>query len=484
MTEAVDLAVVGAGPAGLCAAIAARQAGAQVVVIDSYPRPGGQYFKQPPTAFQAGDHSRRHMELQTLLAQMQKLDARLLGSTLVWGAFAAPNAAGWLLALHGPNAPYRLRASALILAPGAYDRPIPFPGWTLPGVMTAGGVQILIKNQRLLPGRRVVLSGSGPLQLAVASALVHAGAEVVAVLEGSSLGLPALRQTPAAWGQWSRLAEGWGYLRSLRSTGASIRRGWAVVEARGQSEVQEAVIARLDANWRPIPGTAQTMAVDTVVIGYGFLTSTELTRLLGCEHDFVPERGGYIPRRDDEMQTTLPGVYAVGDGAGIGGAELAKIEGRIAGIAAARRLGLASQASAGKMIAELRPHLQREHRFAAMLGRLFTPGPGLYDLATDETVICRCEEVPLGQIRAAVVDGVRSLTELKGLTRVGMGNCQGRICGEVAARLLTRETGGDAADPRQVEAMGQFSVRPPIHPLPLSVLAASAPESGSLDLLI
>jgi len=474
MTERVDVAVVGAGPAGLQAAIVAAQAGARVALIDSYPRPGGQYFKQPPAAFRGHDRWRQQAALDALLAHLARPNAQIFGETLVWGAFAADGGDGWLLALHGPAAPHRLHAQALILAAGAYDRPIPFPGWTLPGVMAAGGVQTLIKGQRLLPGRRVLLSGSGPLQLAVAAALVHAGADVVAVLEGSALGFSALKQAPAAWGQWSRLAEGWGYLRTLRAAGAPLRRGWAGGAAHGQGEVQEAVIARLDADWRPIPGTAQTLAVDTIVIGYGFIPSTELSRLLGCEHDFVPEQGGYVPRRDDEMQTTLPGVFAVGDGAGIGGAALAQIEGRIAGIAAAHRLGFVSAAEAEQMKAALRPHWQRERRFAAMLGRLFTPGPGLYTLADDDTTLCRCEEVTVGQVRAAAADGVQSVNELKGLTRAGMGNCQGRICGELAARLLADAVGADAADPKQIEAMGRFTVRPPIHPLPLSVLAAAA----------
>ncbi len=475
MTEQVELVVIGAGPAGLHAAIAASQAGVGVVVIDGYPAPGGQYFKQLPAAFRAGE---RPSPLRSLLAQMDGANVRVFSNTLVWGAFAAAEGASWQLALHGPGAPHRLDAQTLILATGAYDRPIPFPGWTLPGVITAGAAQTLIKSQRVLPGRQVLLSGTGPLQLAAAAALVHAGAEVVAVLEGAALGAGALRHAPAMWGQWARLSEGWEYLRTLRSARVPYRRGWSVIEARGDGEVQEAVIARLDAAWRPIPGTAQTVAVDTVVIGYGLVPSTELSRLLGCAHDFIPEQGGYVPRRDPEMQTTLAGVYAAGDGAGIGGAELSMIEGQVAGIAAARRLGRLTDADAGAMMAQLRPRLARERRFAHMLGQLFKPGPGLFALAADDTLICRCEEVALGQIREAVAEGVRSVTEMKGLTRIGMGNCQGRICGEMAARLVAREAGWDDADPAQVEAAGIFTVRPPIHPLPLSVLASAAvPES-------
>ncbi len=515
MKETADLVVVGAGPAGLHAArqfasLAAGRAGVEVAVIDSYSRPGGQYYRQPPAI--AGEYigsseggsppaaqpmtpaaARHRAELESVLAQMDEIRVRILSNTLVWGAFASdePQRAGWLLALHGPEAPPRLEARALILATGAYDRPIPFPGWTLPGVMTAGAVQTLIKSQRVLPGRRFLLSGAGPLQFAVAAALVAAGAEVAGVLEGSaagrsgrgglaSLGNAALQDASTIWGQWARLSEGWGYLRTLRRARAPIRLGWAVMEARGDCHVEEAVIAQLDPAWRPIPGTAETVTVDTIVTGYGFMPSTELGRLLGCVHDFHPEQGGYVPRRDAQMQTTLTGLYAVGDGAGIGGAELSKVEGQIAGIAAACQLGYITEARARSLIAQLHPRLQRERRFAAMLGRLFTPGPGLYSLAQDETIICRCEEVTLGQIRAAAADGVLSANELKGLTRTGMGNCQGRICGELAARYLAREARPDADGEEfaSLEAVGMFTARPPIHPLPLSVLAAAAPPES------
>ena len=189
---------------------------------------------------------------------------------------------------------------------------------------------------------------------------------------------------------------------------------------------------------------------------------------------YRPQLGGYAPLRDALMQTSLPGVYAAGDGAGIGGAELAGIEGEIAAIAAAQRLGHLTDEAARTRIARLQPRLAREQRFARLLGQLFTPGSGIYRLAGDDTIICRCEEVTLGEMRAAVADGVRSVNELKGLTRTGMGNCQGRICGDLAARLIAREAGWGEDDPKCPERAGQFTARPPIHPLPLSVLAGAA----------
>lgn len=466
-TEQIDLIVVGAGPAGMEAAISAAQAGLDVALVDGYPQPGGQYFKQFPAPFRSEDHTLHHRQSEAALHRLKEAEINLLTDTTVWYALPASEEGEWLLMLCGSGAPHCLQAKALILATGAYDRPIAFPGWTLPGVMTAGAVQTLVKTQRVLPGQRVLLSGTGPLQLAVAAQLVHAGAEVVGILEGAHLGLGSARYAPAMWGQWARVREGWDYWRTLRRAGVPIRLGWSVVEARGDGEVQEAVIARLNSDWYPISSSRQTLSVDTLVIGYGFLPSNELSRLLECEHEFIPEQGGYVPRRDDEMQTSLPGVYAVGDGAGIGGAELSQVEGRIAGLAAARRLGRLDDEAARTAIARQKPLLARERRFARMLGELFTPGPGLYQLANDDTLICRCEQITKQEIQEAIAAGFQTVSWVKRVTRTGMGICQGRICGYLVARLIAEQTGQDLTQ------IALDRVRPPVRPIPLDHLEES-----------
>jgi NADPH-dependent 2,4-dienoyl-CoA reductase/sulfur reductase-like enzyme len=467
MTGHVELAVIGAGPAGLAAAIAAAEAGVAVALIDGRSRPGGQYFSQPPPEFSPPLDDSRRQEASTVLAQLAASPVRTIFDTLVWGAFPEADG-GWLLTLYGPGAPRQLRAGMLVLATGAYDRPIPFPGWTLPGVMTAGAAQLLLKSQRVLPGRRFLLSGTGPLQLAVAAQLVQAGAEVAAVLEGAAVSVGrGLKYLGVMRYQSARLREGLGYGATLRLAGVPLHRGWAVTAVRGKRAVQAAVITRLDAQWRPIRGTEEILAVDTVLLGYGFTPNTQLSRLLGCEHQFRPEQGGYVPRRTAEFETSCPGVFAVGDGAGIGGAALARLEGRVAGLAVARRLGRWR----GSAAVHEQAALAKEQRFARMLGEMFTPGPGLYTLADDRTLICRCEEVPLAEIRTAVREGATTVTEVKGCTRAGMGNCQGRICGELVARAIASELG--QTTPEQVEAAGMLSVRPPLVPLPLSVLAGA-----------
>lgn len=472
--EEVELAIVGAGPAGIGAALVAAQAGVQVTLIDSAPQLGGQYFKQPQSLSTSAKADSQQQQGRALLVQVQANDAITeYTDALVWGAFAAEEG-GWLLTLQGPDVPHQIHAQTLILAPGAYDRPIAFPGWTLPGVLTAGAAQTLLKTQGITPGQRILLSGSGPLQWIVAAELIEAGAEVVAVLEGAAFSsLRRLRHLPAVWGQWSRLGEGLAAWHTLRKAGVSLHFARAAVAAYGQTQVEAVDIAQLDARWRPRPQSIETVAVDTLIVGYGFLPQTQLTRLLGCEHSYDARQGGWVPLRDETMQTSLPGVYAVGDGAGVGGAVWARLEGEIAGWAAAQRLGKVKPQTGQ----ERRTHLQRawyrEQRFTQLLQELFTPGPGLYTLAQPETLICRCEEVSLEEIRQAWAQGARTLREIKGLTRLGMGNCQGRICGDLAAHLLVDGEVPTAVYEEQLASLGDLHVRPPIHPLKLSDLAAA-----------
>ena len=478
MNDIVELVVVGGGPAGIEAAVAAAQAGAEVILIDSSPRPGGQYFKQLPDAFKCEDHTAHQHKAQKLFQKLASSSVKVYSDTLVWGIFEGSQPDTWCLTLHGTEAPARLNARSVILATGAYDRSIPFPGWDLPGVITAGAALTMLKHQRILPGRRVILSGSGPLLLAAAAQLAQAGAEVAGVLESSAnlvwRGIPYL---PALWGQWGRMIEGLGYIKTLVGAGIPYRTGWAVTAAHGEERVSEAVMVRLDREGKPIPGSEKTAAVDAVILGYGLTPSTELFRLLECKLEFSAGHGGFIPRRDENLETSRPGIYAAGDGAGIGGAEMAMIEGRIAGYAVAARLGHGADPQIQRAVSQARAALRRERRFANLLGDLFSPPAGLYTLAKDDTVLCRCEQVTLGQLREAISYGTQTITDLKNIVRSGMGNCQGRTCGSIVAQVMAAETG------RSLEAVRYYNIRPPVHPVPLWAIEEYEPEKrhGELE---
>jgi NADPH-dependent 2,4-dienoyl-CoA reductase/sulfur reductase-like enzyme len=458
-----ELVVVGAGPAGLVAATTAARAGAQVTLIDEYPRPGGQYLKGAAHANGAPPVSATERQARALLPDLAQFEVEQRLQTQVWGL------EGKRLALYSPAGVDWLQTKVIVVATGARELVIPFPGWTLPGVMTLGAAQLLAKGHGVLPGQRILLAGSGPLLLPVANELTQRGAEVVAVLEATHPG-QWLSHGGAAWGNWDRLREGWHYLRGLRRARIPYRFGQTVVRAEGDEALENVVIARLDGQGNPLSGTEGTFEVDTLCLGFGFVPNVELTQLAGCEHRFDRRRGGWAPTVDERLETTVSGLLAAGETAGVGGAGAAMLEGRVAGLAAAWRLGYIDETRLAGEVAGLAGQRQRLQRFGAMLNTLFAPQPGLDAITTGETTICRCEGVTAGEVRAAVANGAASLDALKNWTRVGQGLCQGRTCGPLLARLLRQESGCST------ETAGCFNVRPPLKPVPLGQLAVGGDQ--------
>ena len=227
------------------------------------------------------------------------------------------------------------------------------------------------------------------------------------------------------------------------------------------------MIAKVDKNWRPRLITARSVKVDTICLGYGLVSSTELTMLAECEHKYDLRQGGFIPLRKANMETSVPGIYAVGDGAGVAGRKVAIEEGCIAGISVASALGSISRAKAREQIKPCRKRLDKINRFRKILDDISLPRKGLYELATDRTVICRCEEVTLGQLKAALADDTIQIKDLKRMTRLGMGPCEGRMCGPSVIEMLRHRLNAP------VEDVGCLNPRPSIKPVALGVLAAN-----------
>ncbi len=459
MTSPAQLVIVGGGPAGLAAAIAARQAGIEPVVLDDNEQPGGQIYRQPPRAFSVENPTgigKDYVRGRKLLEKAARAGVSVQSGVIVWDAKP-----GSLCCCQGDRS-WTLEYQSLILATGAYERPVPFPGWTLPGVFTSGGVQTLLKAQRVLAGKRVLLAGTGPLNLVVANQLADAGAQVVAVLELARPGLGEL--LPMLAGPWQLLADGIGYVARLVRRGIPILRGWTIVEARGKEQVTSAVTAQVDKEWRPIAGSERTLEVDTVCLGFGLVPSTELSRLLGCEHRYAAQLGGGIPVHDEYGETSVPGVFVAGDGAGVAGSLVALDAGRVAGVRAAMRLGrLTEKEFLGRAAPSIR-RLRGLSRFRAVLDRISYPRPGLFERITPETVLCRCEEVTAGDVGAVLDEGATSLIELKARLRAGMGLCQGRMCSPTLVELVAQRTGQTAEEVRP------FSPRPPVKPIPMAAL--------------
>lgn len=463
----VDIAIVGAGPAGLAAAREVSAAGATAALVDSYSRPGGQYYKQTPQAFRAKRPGKLHHDYapaQTLFGVAEASPRlTLLNDTTVWTAYAADD--GFTLHCYRPNAAsLELRAKKVILAPGAHDRALPFPGWDLPGVMTAGAIQTLAKSQRVLPGRRIVLSGSGPFLLPVAALLAESGANIVGVFEATRP-RDMLRYGAAAWSGRSKMAEGASYLRVLRRHGVPYQFGRAVVRAEGEGKVARVSVARLNPDWTLAPGEPEILEADTVGVGYGFSPSLDLSQLLGCEHRYEPVQAASFAVHDARQQSSQPGVYVAGEICGIGGSAVALPQGAVAGIAAALDLGL-SRDDLGSRLATFQAEARQAQAFAGTLNRMFALRPGWQTWATPETIICRCEEVTLGRVQTAIKEyDLKNVKAVKLTTRCGMGLCQGRVCGPTVTALTASLAGRDPAE------VGSFSNRPIIRPVPLGEFA-------------
>ncbi|WP_282701380.1 NAD(P)/FAD-dependent oxidoreductase [Streptomyces sp. CC219B] len=443
-----DLAVLGAGPAGLAAALAADARGLRVTLVDSAAEAGGQFYRQPAAALRASRPQALHHQWPTWRRLRDGLAASgvvFLTDHHVW--CVERKSAGFTVhALLGPEQeePVSVHADAVLLAAGGYERVLPFPGWTLPGVVTAGGAQAMLKGGLVVPGRRAVVAGTGPLLLPVATGLAAAGVEVAALVEAADPGRLA-RYGPALA---AKLPEGAGYAARLLRHRVRLHIRHTVVRAHGEDRLTGVTVAALDADGRVRPGTERHIPCDTLAVGHGMLPHTDLAESLGCRLD------GPTVAVDDEQRTDVPGVWAAGESTGIGGAALALAEGHIAGVSAAARLrGTAPEPAAAALKSR-----SRLRSSAAALDAAYPPPAHWADQVTDDTVVCRCEEVTAGAVRGAVEElGAGDLRTVKLLTRAGMGWCQGQVCGPAVAGL----TGCEPTPSR----------RPFARPVPLGVLA-------------
>ncbi|MDA2813957.1 FAD-dependent oxidoreductase [Nocardiopsis sp. RSe5-2] len=440
MTANPSVTIVGAGPAGLAAARAATAAGARVRLIDAEPAPGGQYLRGDALGVQEDGRSAPDLpgEVEhfpdTEVWALEPLSGGGARLHLRTGPADGSAGAGVAAPDDGPRAsvdravPHHavrtIDAPVLVLATGAHDRVLPFPGWDLPGVVTAGAAQALAKSQRTAIGNTAVVAGTGPFLLPVARSLHGVGARVAAVLEANAPVSGWLRDPAGTAAGAGKLGELAGHTAALARHRVPYRTRTAVIAAHGDGALEAVTTARLDPDWRPLPGTEHTIAADALCLGFGFTPRLELAIAAGCA-----TTGGFV-LVDAAQATSTHGVFAAGEPTGIGGAALAAAEGEVAGTAAAR--------AAGHRVAPPLSALRRVRtgrRFAAALSAAHPVRSGWKEWPKDDTVVCRCEEVPLRDLRAAArsAPGGRAF---KLASRAGLGLCQGRICGRNTADLI------------------------------------------------
>ncbi|MGY4641627.1 FAD-dependent oxidoreductase [Pseudomonas sp. TE24901] len=438
--------IVGAGPAGISAARTLLDHGIKACLVDESVRGGGQIYRRQPANFQRSAKQLYGFEAGKAEAVHRTMDelAPLIDyrpETLVW------NAEDGRLDLLNNGHAESIEYAQLIVATGATDRILPVPGWTLPGVYSLGAAQIALKYQGCAIGERVAFCGSGPLLYLVAYQYAKAGAQVVAVLDCAPFSaqcraLPALLRQPAT------LAKGMYYRAWLSAHGIPVHQGATLAQIDGEQRVTG------------IRWGSRTLECDAVAFAHALRSETQLADLLGCEFTWNALNRAWLPQRDSAGRSSVNGVYLAGDGAGIMGADAAQMAGERAALAVLEDSGIAINQ---RRTAVLEQQLAGIQRFRHGLETAF-PFPEQWAAqAPDALILCRCEEVSVGDVRAVVDEGHWEINRVKAHCRVGMGRCQGRMCGLAAAEIVAERSG------RGIEEVGRLRGQAPIKPLPFGV---------------
>lgn len=446
----IDVLVIGTGPAGMSAAIDLLSMGFAVTIADDQPTPGGRIFAAIENRDTHGAEERSGAELAR---RFREAGGQYLPGTEAWQLEPGPRV---FLTRHGRAV--MIEPSYVVLATGAQERPMPFPGWQLPGVMTVGAAQILMKTARQVPDRPVWLAGSGPLLLLYVHQLIAAGGQVAGILDTARPGraFAAARFIPRALGHgWRDMLRGIGWL--ARTRGLTIIRGVESIEADGADKLSIIRYGTRD-------GTTGEIEAGLLLVHDGVVPGVHATLAAGCKHQWNATQRCFEPIVDDFGTSSDPSIFVAGDGATIGGAQAAMVSGRLAAVGVAKAAGRLSEHEASARAVPLHHKLSSVRRFRRFVDALYPPT----ELSIpDTTMVCRCEEVTAGQVRSVLAnrphlgpDGVKIET------RAGMGPCQGRQCGLSLTRLVAEAHGQSRAE------VGYLRIRPPLKPLTLRELAS------------
>lgn len=450
-----DVAVLGAGPAGAAAAVEAAALGLRAAIIDEHVVAGGQVYGVVPG-------------IAPMRAEQERTDGdklrAALGAAKVVRYFAHRVAhiervqQQWHLHATSTAGPRTIHAAMLIVATGAQERHLPFAGWDRPGVMGLASATVMLKAQRVLPGRNVVVAGAGPLLLLVAKAIVDGGGTVAALIDAH----PRSAWFASAAELLSRpdlATRGMNWYRALHARGVPMHNGYALRTVAGDAPALHATAVPVDRDGRMRTDAPDVgYDCDAVCCGYGLMPATDVTRRLGASHAFDPALGGWHVVVDDDQRCNIPFLYAAGDGAGVVGAAAAPWQGRIAAMAAARDAGRLGAGEHDARVRSAKRECVRAARFGGVMTRLANVGDGLVASLAPDVTVCPCEHVTRATLDAAIAGGCANLTALQDATRCGTGPCGGAVCEESAARLIAL-----AADRSRME-VGQFPVRPMLRP--------------------
>ena len=461
-----DYTIIGAGPAGMAAAITAREHGLSVLILDEQHNAGGQIFRNIEGIEKTLNSEFRKLGDEyksgwSLVKEFKKCGADYFSERSVWQIDKD-------LGIHhistnsnsfSSSIPSYIKTKNLLIAVGAMERPMPLPGWTLPGVMACTAVDALYKTSGLVPDKDVILAGSGPLLLLIACRLLDAGVHISALLETNKRFaiLKALPFLPQALRSFSYLKKGISMMQKIKNAGIPIYTGIKSIEALGKSKFEKVRFKN---------GTEFIeLSAGMLLLHNGVVPNIQITRQLGCEHRWYELQRYWEPVVDDWGNTSLDGVSIAGDCGKISGSSISELTGNLAALDTVYKIGAISKVKRNQFSQPHRKELSYHKAVRPFLDKLFQPGKSWLIPEKKETIVCRCEEVTVNDIRQAISMGAQSPDRIKSLVRCGMGPCQARMCGLTVSEIL--------ADERNIspEEVGYLKIRSPIKPITLGKLA-------------
>jgi len=451
-----DLVIIGAGPAGMTAASTASEYGLKVAILDEQATLGGQIYRSlsQPTLVNESILGPDYYQGRALISKIQKTKFDYLSSCTVWGV-----SSDLIVNFSCQQKGRQIKAKKLLIATGAQERPAPFPGWTLPGVMTCGSAQILLKSSGITPSGPLVIAGSGPLLLLIAAQLNRAGVEIKAILDTTPKGryIAALPYLPKALKNLPILLKGMSLIAEIKQSDIPIYKQVSDLKAANSSQEKVDIVTFKQGN------KAKSIPCETLLIHQGVVPNVQLSRALQLDHHWHELQHCWHPTLDQWGQTSNPDIFICGDAGGIAGAKAAAYMGELSALKVVQTLKNLSSEKLKNLASTTVKKLNKESAIRPFLDALYRPDK-YFLTPSDETLVCRCEEVSAKQIRDMVALGCKGPNQTKAFSRAGMGPCQGRLCGLTVANIIANER------KVPVNHVGYYQVRSPIKPITISEL--------------
>jgi len=458
-----DVVIVGSGFSGIVAAGLLADYNLNVLMVDENLHLGGQLLRKIPEKL--GELSAYHPDHVkkigfAFLESVKKKKIVIMNRTCLVGVF--PN--NRLMLESERKELLDVSYQLLLFATGARERYLPFKGWTLPGVYSTGMAQVLMKSSGVLPAKKMVIAGSGLFLFSVAYEFLKNKGKVPAILELTGM-MNKVKLLPQMIHQLPKFVEGGKFLSKIYLSGVGVKYRRKIVEARGNGCVEEVVVGKTDSNGKLKQGTEKIYKTDALAVGYGFTANIEGPQAAGCKLVYSDSLGGWIVEVNDGMETSVQNVLAAGEITGIGGALKSINEGKIAALTMLHTFEKINDDEYNRQLKELTIERGRHLVFTHYFNSLYKiPGPAILEIP-DDTIVCRCEDISMGDIKEGIADGYDNPRALKNGMRVSMGNCQGRTCGPVVYDIIAAVTG------KAPEISGIFNVRPPMKPVAITALA-------------